>query len=192
MSSAYHAADEGDEGFEINEPVDVGDLSDQSSGNDVIEAARNVPFVIKKAEIRAQLEDNKRAQGDDNRWKVKRLKLQIGVSATGVDGEGRYANKVFFPELILTMNQRDFPNDYASDWWQKKARGPFKEFIVALGYDPKQPPVINDEFLTGLIGAEVVADIRRVQEKRKDNVTGKYEPTGNMENTIENFRKVEA
>lgn len=187
-ASTYHADD--DSGFEVNEPIEVGDLSDQSSGQDVIEPARHVTFLIKKAEVRAQLEDNKRAQSEDNRWKVKRLKLQLAVGATGTDGEGRYANKVFFPELILTMNTREFPSDYASEWWQKKARGPFKEFIVALGYDPKTPPAVNDEFLAGLIGQEIMADIRRVPEKRKNAETGVYEPTGSMENTIENFKRL--
>jgi hypothetical protein len=186
-ASTYHAEDES-EGFQINEPVEVGDLSDQSSGTDVIEPARGVGFIIKKAEVRAQLEDNKRAQSEDNRWKVKRLKLQLSVGSLGVDGEGRYANKVFFPELILTMNTTEFPNDFTSDWWKSQARGPFKEFLIALGYDVKQPPVIDDEFLAGLIGTELVADIQRVPVKRKDNTTGKYEATGDMENVIKNFK----
>lgn len=190
MSQAYHAADE-NEGFEINEPIDVGDLSDQSTGQDVIEAARHVPFVVKAASVKTQLEDNKAPQSEYNNWKVKRLKLQVAVGALGTDGEGRYANKVFFPELILTMNTTDFPDQYASDWWKKKARGPFREFLTALGYDIKQPPVINDEFLSGLMGAEFRADIRRVERRQKNSDTQKYEGTGEMENTIENFRAIE-
>ena len=190
MTASYHAADE-NEGFEINEPIDVGDLSDQSTGQDAIDPARNVAFTIKKAEIRAQLEDNKAPQSESNRWKVKRLKLQVAVNALGTDGEGRYAGKVFFPELILTMNTTDFPDQYASDWWKKKARGPFREFLTALGYDIKQPPVINDEFLSGLMGAEFRADIRRVERRAKNGETGKWEGTGEMENTVENFRAIE-
>lgn len=169
-----------DEGFEVHEDIEVGDLSDQE-GQEVIEAARRVTFTIKKAE-RDVIVDK-----ETQEVLFKKLKVTLAVGPLGVDGEGKYKNKHFFPSLLLWFNS----DRYSSDWWQKKSRYPFKSFLLALGFDPKQPPVINEEFINGLVGQEVIADIQKSEVRRKDG-SGKYVGTGEYENVIANFKKVAA
>ena len=167
-----------DEGFQVTEEVAVGDLSEQQGG--VMEAAAKVPFVIRKASVRTQ--EDKEA----GIWSVKRLVVEAAIGPLGVDGEGKFANKVLFPEFVLTFNSADFPEKFASNWWQKEARFPLKQFLRALGRDITQVRV-NDEFLIGLQNEEFVADIKRkeIQTKGDDQ---KWHGTGDFKNELANFR----
>lgn len=184
MTAAYSMNDDSD--VDINMPeIHMDDISGQET-QEVLEPARKVRFEIKKASIRSQLEDNKRTEAADNRWKVRRLSLDLAIS-DGIGDEGKYKGKHLFQDLILTFNQSDFPEQYASDWWQKRSRGATKEFFTALGFDTKALPAINGEFLSDLAGREVVADIRK-SEIRRPNDEGKYVGTGEQENTVQNFR----
>lgn len=176
-----------DEGFNINDPIEVGDLSDQT-GEEVLEPARRVGFVVKKATIRTQLQDNKQPEGEDNPWKVKRLALQIAVGPDGVDGEGKYAKKVLFPELPLTFNVQDFPEQFNTEYYQKRARNDTKMFFTAMGHNPKALPRITDEFLTELVGQEFVADITRKERRALNTETNEWEGTGEYQNLITNYR----
>lgn len=181
-STAVSPIDYGDSadepGFQVQEEVSVGDLSDQQGG--VMEAVAKVPFTIRKASVRTQ-EDK-----DSKVWTVKRLSVEAAIGPLGVDGEGKFANKVLFPEFVLTMNSTDFPDKFASSWWQKEARFPLKQFLKALGRDITSVRV-NDEFLIGLQNEEFVADIKRVEIKTKGD-DGKYHPSGDYKNELSNFR----
>lgn len=179
----YGTVDEtGDEApFDVTDEVDVGDLSDQQGG--VLEPASKVRFHIKKASVRTA--DDK----DTKTWMVKRLVIEAQIGPEGVDGEGKYAKKVLFPELILTFNSKDFPDTYSSPWWQNEARFPTKQFLKAMGEDITHVR-INDDFLNGLIGREFIADIKRREIKNK--VNGKYESTGEFKNEVGNFRSAES
>src|SRR5690349_13160035 len=117
-------------GFQVQEEVSVGDLSDQQGG--VMEAVSRVPFIIRKASVRTQ-EDK-----DSKVWSVKRLAIEAAIGPLGVDGEGKFANKVLFPEFVLTFNSTDFPDKFSSPWWQREARFPLKQFLRALGRDITQ------------------------------------------------------
>lgn len=174
-------AHDGDVPFDVTDEVDVGDLSDQQGG--VLEPAAKVHFHIKKASVRTA-EDR-----DTKTWMVKRLVVEAQVGAEGVDGEGKYANKVLFPELVLTFNKADFPDTYSSPWWTNEARFPTKQFLKAMGEDITNVR-INDEFLGSLIGREFIADIKRREIKNK--VNGKYEGTGDFKNELTNFRSAES
>lgn len=167
-----------DEGFQVTEEVAVGDLSEQQGG--VMEAASRVPFVIRKASVRTQ-EDK-----ESGTWTVKRLAVEAAIGPLGVDGEGKFANKVLFPEFVLTFNSADFPDKFASNWWQREARFPLKQFLRALGRDITSVRV-NDEFLIGLQNEEFVADIKRkdIQTKGED---GKWHSTGDFKNELANFK----
>lgn len=184
MSTPTSAIDYGDsdsdEGFQVVEPVEVGDLSEQQGG--VLEAASKVPFVIRKATVRTQ-EDK-----DSKLWTVKRLAVEAAIGPLGVDGEGKYANKVLFPEFVLTFNSTDFPDKFKSNWWQKEARYPLKQFLKALNRDVTQVRV-NDEFLLSLQNEEFAADIKRkeIQTKGDDE---KWHGTGDFKNELANFRSV--
>lgn len=178
-SSAIDYGDsDNDPGFQVNEEVSVGDLSDQQGG--VLEAASKVGFIIRKASVRTQ-EDK-----DTKVWSVKRLSVEAAIGPLGVDGEGKFANKVLFPEFVLTFNSTDFPEKFSSAWWQKEARYPLKQFLKALNRDITQVRV-NDEFLIGLANEEFIADIKRVEIKTKGD-DGKYHGSGDFKNELANFR----
>lgn len=161
------------------EVVEVGDLSDQQGG--VIDPAPRVGFVIRKAEIRTQKDE------ESGSWRVKKLAVQNAVGPLGVDGEGKYAGKIFFTELVLTMNTAEFPDDYKSDWWKKEARFDTKQFLQALGEDIGSVRITRD-FVESLKDREIVADIQRKERRRKGD-DGKYHGTGEFENLLKNFRK---
>lgn len=181
-STAVSPIDYGDSadepGFQVQEEVSVGDLSDQQGG--VMEAVTKVPFIIRKASVRTQ-EDK-----ESSKWTVKRLSVEAAIGPLGVDGEGKFANKVLFPEFVLTMNTTDFPDKFSSSWWQKEARFPLKQFLKALNRDITQVRV-NDEFLIGLQNEEFVADIKRVEIKTKGD-DGKYHGSGDFKNELANYR----
>lgn len=168
--------------FDIEEPVDIGDLSDQQS-TDVIEPVQRVPFVIKKASVRTGKDK------DTGTWLTKKLVVEAAIDDEGVDGNGKYARKRFFPELMLTFNSADFPDKFSSDWWQKQSRGPTKEFFVALGYDPKALPRVDDNFLTSLAERSFIANITRREMTQKDSQTGEYAGTGEFRNELRGFRR---
>lgn len=176
-----------DYGFSVNDVIEVGDLSTQTA-EDVLEPARRVPFVIKKVAIRTQLEDNKTAESDSNRWKAKRLAVQLAIGPEGTDGEGKYANKRLFPELLLTFNVADFPEQYDTEYYQKRARADTKGFFTALGFDVTALPPITDEFLIDLVEQEVLGDITRKEKKEFNPETDKWEGTGIFINPVTNYR----
>lgn len=167
-----------DEGFQVTDEVSVGDLTDQQGG--VLEAASKVPFTIRKASVRTQ--DDK----ESGKWSVKRLVVEAAIGPLGVDGEGKYANKVLFPEFVLTFNSADFPERFASNWWRKEARFPLKQFLRALGREITQVRV-NDEFLISLMNEEFIADIKRKEIQTKGD-DGKWHGTGDFKNEIANYR----
>lgn len=105
--------------------------------------------------------------------------------------------RVLFPDFLLAFNtEGDYSERTNSEWWTKKARGPAKDLLAALGYDPNEPPRINKDFLDSLIDMEFIADIthEKVQEKTDDinPKTGKnvYKDTGEFRNKLTNFRAV--
>lgn len=184
MATAY-SQEEDDSGIDINSPIIMESIADQET-TDVIDPVSKVPFIIKKASIRKQyLDANDKSSGVE----VTRLVVDAAIGADGVDTEGKYANKHLFAELILTFNKET----HQGDWWTKRSRGPTKQFLQALGYDPAEPPTIDAEFLSELGGKEFIADIRKrpMQEKTGEtNDKGKavYRDTGDFRNELQNFR----
>lgn len=183
--SSYAKAEDDD--VDLNDlDLDIGSLADQET-TDVLDPAPKVRFEIKKAEVRKQYED---PQDKTSKVLVTRLSLQAKVSEDGTNHEGANAGRVLFPEFILAFDKET----KTGDWWEKKARGPMKELLVALGYDPAAPPRIDRDFIDGLAGREFIADIkkRKVQEKTDEinPKTGKnvYKDTGDFQNELGNFR----
>jgi hypothetical protein len=185
MSASYAREDEE---IDINDSIEIGDLSDQQV-SDVLDPARKVPFIIKKASIRKQYANQNDKTGTPD---VTRLSIDAAIGADGLDGEGKFANKHLFCDLILAFNREV----KTGDWWEKRARGPAKQFFQALGYDVANLPRIDAELLGELGGKEFVADILRkpMQEKTgEQNEQGKdtYRDTGEFKNELSNFRKSE-
>lgn len=178
----YGDTDTDDPGFQVTDEVEVGDLSEQQGG--VLEAASKVGFTIRKASVRTQ-EDK-----ETKLWSVKRLAIEAAIGPLGVDGEGKYAGKVMFPEFILTFNKTDFPDKFSKPWWEKEARFPLKQFLKALNRDITSVRV-NDEFLLGLQNEEFTADIKRkeIQTKGDDE---KWHGSGDFRNELANYRAASA
>ena len=157
---------------------ETGDLSDQVGG-DVIEGAKGVGFKIQNVEPRVFEKEGVKLNA--------KLNVRASIGPLGVDGNGKYANKNLFAELLTWYNQ----DTYTSEWWKKQARFPYKAFLKAMGFNPAEPPKITDEFLISLKGREFFADIRKV-EIRDKNEEGKYIGTGDFKNELSNFKTVEA
>lgn len=174
-----------DEGFDVTDEVDVGDLSTQQ-GNDVIEPHKKVRFEVRKATVRDYKKD------DDSSWRKKFLALDVVVGSDGVDGQGKYANKHFFQDLLLLANTSHYP-ELDTENYRTKARFDTKVFLKAMGYDPAKPPKINDDFLIGLTGREVFGDItKRSIDNPPTEQGGKWTPSGEFRNEIKNWRAVES
>lgn len=182
MSTAYQSAESEPD---INDPViETGDLSGETS--DVVPKASKILFTIKSAKIRTQLEDNKKAESDSNKWKARWLSLDLQISDAGIDPESEeplFAEKHLFQDLCVQVNKADFRKLSESTYY---SRSPYTQFLRALGYDLEQPPIINAEFREALVGREVVADItvRSIQDKVGDE----YVDTGDFRNVVKNFR----
>lgn len=173
-----------DDGFDITDEFDVGDLSTQT-GNDVIDPAQRVRFEVRRASVRPY-----QKEGEDA-WRKKYLSLDLVVTSDGVNGEGKYANKHFFQDELLMANTSAFP-ELDTDHYKTKARFGLKGFLKAMGYDPAAPPRINDEFLSSITGREVIADItRREIQSPPAEQGGKWQNTGEFRNEIRNYRSAE-
>lgn len=173
-----------DSGFDVTDEVDVGDLSTQQ-GNDVIDPAKKVRFEIRKVSVRPYMKTG------ETEWRKKFLALDLVVGSDGVDGQGKYANKHFFQDLLLVANTSHYP-ELDTENYRTKARFGTKVFLKAMGYDPAAPPKINDDFLVGLTGREVYGDItRREIQNPPGESGGKWIGTGEFCNEVKNFRAVE-
>lgn len=176
--------DDNDGGFDVTDEVDVGDLSTQQ-GSDVIDPQKQVRFEIRKASVRDY------TKRDETEWRKKFLALDLVVTSDGVDGEGKYANKHFFTDLLLVANTTSFP-ELDTDHYKTKARFDFKTFLKAMGFDPAKPPRINDDFLTGLVERNVIADIQKKEiQNPPSEQGGKWIGTGEYKNEVRNFRAAE-
>lgn len=185
MASNYSMEDDT---LDINDAVTFDEGFGEQETSDTLEPARKVRLEIKSAKVRTRYDD----ESSKENW-VKRLAIQYAIGADGVDGSGLNANRRIFMDYIIAFTKGDGIRE--SEWWTKKARGPAKELITALGFDPKQPPVIDQEFLDGLGGREIVGDIiKREQEQKTDEVNDKgkavYRKTGEFTNELRNHRSV--
>lgn len=172
-----------DDGFDVTDEFEVGDLSTQT-GNDVIDAASRVRFEIRKATVRPYIK-----QGESE-WRKKFLSLDL-VITEGVDADGKYRNKHMFQDLLLVANVGVYP-ELDTDHYKTKARFDFKGFLKAMGYDPQSPPKINDEFITSLVGREVIADIQRKEiQTPPAEQGGKWQNTGDFKNEVRNYRSAD-
>lgn len=166
-------------GFDVTDEIEVGDLSDQQGG--VMEPCSRVPFSIRKASV-ITVDDK-----ESKLWLTKKLKIEAQITSDGVDGEGKYKNKVMFAELLLAFNAQDFPEKFAKPWWKTEARFPTKQFLKAIGVDVTNVRV-NDDFLLNLAGQEFMADIKKSAIQQKNSETGKWDNTGDYKNELGNYR----
>lgn len=170
---------------EGDEDVEVGDLSAVPE-RDVIETARKVLCEIRNAKLDTQeykLEDESRA------WAKRNLSLQL-VVAEGVDGNGKYKGKVFFPRLLLQVNRDEFPDAFQYDKYDAangKAFRPIKQFYSAMGGDVKTISITR-QYREQLAGRQVYVDIVKKVKRRKE---GEEWVDDGFEQVFENYRSAE-
>lgn len=162
---------------------ETGDLSGQQGG-ETIDAYRKVRFAIQSVEPKVVEKDGTKLMA--------KLNVRVAIASGGVDGDGKYKGKNLFIELLTWAN----PDVYTSEWWTKNARFPYKSFLKALGYDPANPPKVNDTFLSSLKKREFIGDItKKAVTEATGEVTsaGKkvYKPTGEFKNEVTNFKSAE-
>lgn len=179
------------EGTEDDDVVVMGeDVSEAEpiSHDDVIDPAKGVVFVIKKAVIDTYTPTRENPQ---QHWQRRSLKLQIAVGPAGVDGKGKYKNKVFFPRILIAINRQAFPAAFAKPWYAPKtggAWGEYNELLSALGFPAAPAPTNNKAFRQGLVGRSFIADILKVHPRRADS-SGKYVAVKDeWENLVERMR----
>jgi len=176
--------------FDVEDEIEVGDLSEQEGG--VLPAAQRVIGEIKKASVKRSLLDNKYPEASDNPCTFKYLNLEVAIGPDGIDGQGTYAGKHLFTgmmDIILTYDEEACRRKkeagggkFNPQWWSKEARYGAKQFFKAISGDVKNVKV-NDDLLLSLPGMPIMFDIK----KEKDTFKGE----GEFRNTLANFRAVE-
>jgi hypothetical protein len=187
------AADDDVPPFDVNDNDEVDVSGEEDEG--VLETHRRAPLIIKNANIRIGLEDNKRRQAADNRWLRKSVHIEYKIDEDGVDGEGALAGRVVFQDYLYLFNNSEFPKKFlenpkrsTADYYKTRARSPFKALLKAVGHDPKERVVVGDEFLEKLLGVTVTADIVKKARQVQDPESGKWVNTDEFQNEVQNVK----
>ena len=175
--------------FNVHEDYQVGDVSEVKEDRTVLPATSNVLVRTQKAAPRANEKSG-----------VTSLNVQVqlveGLELPELDAGGhptgnlikKYVGKTEFVEIPFKYD----PAMRQEAMFTGKNRPflvPYRQFLVALGYDPKNPPAIGDSWLSELVGKEFRADIQHRAIKRKNPVSGMKEATGEFRHEFRNFRQ---
>lgn len=161
------------------------DISAAESGSltDWVEPAKDVVFEITSATINTYTPKT----ADADAWKSRSLKLYLKVDKAGIDGKGKYAGKVFFPNsagnvfgLLVAVNRDDYDftvnaQGKPTEWYAPGSGGAFagyKEYLEALGFPTNPSPKNTKEFRASLIGRKVMGNIDKKARQVLDG--GKY------------------
>lgn len=154
--------------FNVNEEVEVGDLTDQQGGG--FPASTRVVGEIRKASVKPSLENNKyRFNATDNRITFKSLHLEIKIGPDGTDGNGANAGRIVFTgmtDIILTYDEaacrrkkEAAGGKFNAEWWRCEARFGAKQFFTATQGSASNVKV-NDDLLITLVGSPIMFDIK--------------------------------
>lgn len=177
------------------EGEDISKAEQMVGGSDVIDPAKDVEFVIKQVKVDKYVpKDSEGAKyGADNtaQWKTARLEVWLAVGPKGVDGKGKYKNKMFFPRIGFAVNRAAY--DFSVNAQGKPTTfyepnggffGDYNAFLVALGYKTSPAPKNDAAFRKALVGRTLVADIEKDRKQVKNKTTGKYERVNEYENVL--------
>ena len=162
-------------GIEIVDEVEVGDLSDVKEERTILPPTKMVKLRIRKATV---LENKDKTYRQINAS----LALEDGIE---VAGEVKYKGMVVWAKVCYFAD----PSVYTKDFFKKSQHlVELKKLATALGIDVKGIKV-NDEFLAELEGKVVLADIRQKLNKftTKDGTA-----VENIQNEVGNFKVAEA
>lgn len=191
---------EGTEDVDIE--IEGEDISAAQGGDfkDWVEPAKDVIFEITSAALNPYTPKTK------TEWKSRSLKIYLKVDKSGVDGKGKYAGKVFFPNsagnvfgLLVQVNRDayDFTKNAKgkpTEWYAPKTGGAFagyKEFLEALGFSTAPTPKNDKAFRASLVGRKVMGNIEKKHRQVFDEAKGDYiDIKDEFENEITAFRAV--
>lgn len=177
---------EGQEGFQVNDAIDVPDLSEVKEQRSLVPAAKDVLFRIVSGSIVAS-----------NAKDMKSLDLTLSI----VDGievlnkeSGEKEVKFIGREMrtghmtLCVWADKTVGNRPNSDWWKNDQHlVGFKQFCMAMEL-PLSGLKINDDFLADLAGKEVRATIVHEEESVKDQ-TGAKQKTGTFRERLKFWKK---
>jgi len=184
--------------FNVNEEDQVEDLTDVKEDRGVVPASSQVMLKLNKVSKRVLAKRAKEDVSPDNPAVAKFVSLEVRiVEGFLVQGEMKYRNKPLFQDVQYWANAEE----KTSDWYKRKQHlVQFKHFLVALGYDPSNPPAVGDKFLTEILERLVLGDIKqRPIQSRKTNEDGSpalddkgkqiWINTGDLKNEVVNWKE---
>ena len=178
------------------EGEDISKAEQMVGGSEAIDPAKDVELVIKQVKVDKYVPEEKDGgkRGPDGQlqWKTARMEVWLAVGPKGVDGKGRYKNKMFFPRIGFAVNRAagyDFSVNAAgkpTTYYQPEGGffGDYNAFLAALGFKTSPAPKNDAAFRKALVGRTLVADIEKDRKQVKDNVTGKYVRVNEYENVL--------
>lgn len=173
--------------FEVTDEVTVEDLSTVTEQRSITPASSNVKVRISKA---ASMESKDKD--------IKSLKLELRI-VDGIEvmdketGEAKmaYINKPLFTGIMDLVYWADTTVKGRSEknWWKNKQHlVGLKKFCQALDIDIASIKV-NDNFLTELLGKELLVDIQHEEDTAID-ASGDRVKLGTFRERVRNFKKV--
>lgn len=165
-----------------NEQYDVQDLTD-------VKADKNLFPVTKDLKVRINAADTQMNKNKN----IYALKLELRTVEPTEVGEGNTikANYPLFTGLMDLVYGADLTVDERGDnkWWKNNQHlVEFKNFLKALDM-PLAGIKVNDQWLSDLIGRELLVSVLHEANKVADPETGKKVATGDFSQKLKNWKK---
>lgn len=170
------------EGFDVTEAYDVVDLTEVKADRNLTPACKNLKVRVDQAATQANQ--------DKDIYSLK-LTLRIVDGIPSPEGVPQYVNKPLFTNLmdLVYGAKLDVKNRDTSKWWKGNQHlVEFKNFCKALEI-PLSGIKVNDEFLSSLLGKEVLVDVVHEAETALDEA-GKKVKTGTFREKLKNWKKL--
>ena len=164
-----------EEGFEVIDEVEIGDLSGVKEQRNLIPAAKGVKFLIKKAEPK----DN-----PDKTYRQINLQLQLVDGIPTPQTESAYKGMTVFGRVCYYAD----PSVYTKDFFKNKQHlVELKRLLDTVEVTDRTK--VNDQLFSDLKGKLVMGDILQKAGKPYTNAEGD-EVMGEPQNEVVRFRAV--
>jgi len=169
---------------DVGDMFDVQDLTDVKQDKNLLPVTNGLKVRVAKA--------NTQANKDKDIYSLK-LELRIVDGIVNADGVAQYVNKPMFTGImdLVYGAKLDIKDRATNKWWKNNQHlVEFKNFCKALDI-PLSGIVINDQFLSELIGKEVLVNVTHEAQTMADPQTGEKVKTGEFREKLKGWRKVE-
>ncbi len=162
-----------------------GDLSDVKEERSILPPTKGLKVRVAKASINSTKDKSLAGLGLD-------LVIVDGIESVDTETgetEYRYKNKHLFTNGSLELCFFADTEVKVSDWFKTKQHlVEFKKFLTALDI-PLAGASITDQFLSELVGREILVDVQQEKDQVKNPETGDYVDTGTFRNRLRNWKK---